>query len=236
MFLRLCFGLTCSRGSSFMMMMMIYLLEVRRCQFVQAEKRGPRIEARSGALTAQARFLGQRPGFPSSSPQTGWPRHSLMPPVRTPVPPPTPLSASCAWPFSLAVCCASWLLLEQEGFSIEVRQRCVGFQYPRAGRLQPPPALSPATSSSMMIFFCVHATVSVCHVAPGQNPMGSDLPPLVRKGALTVSGSAPSPCSVLGSAPFGRRHHRRCMMMIFSARSCRTHPTPRNCLSGPYRP
>ena len=32
-----------------------------------------------------ARFSGRRPGIPSSSPQTGWPRHSCMPQVRTPV-------------------------------------------------------------------------------------------------------------------------------------------------------
>ena len=94
-----------------------------------------------------ARSLGRRPGFPSSSPQTGWPRHFRMPPERTlvtlvphgswvgalrrPIQVHHPNSTPLAFVFSLLLgrLLRILLLIKQEGFGIEVRQRCVGFQY-----------------------------------------------------------------------------------------------------------
>ena len=57
---------------------------MRRCRCVAAEKPCAPGSRRVLRRLRMARFLGRRPRFPSSSPQTGWPWHSRMPPVRTP--------------------------------------------------------------------------------------------------------------------------------------------------------
>ena len=94
---------------------------------------------------SDSRSLGRRPGFPSSHAQTGWLKHSRMPPVRTPitlVPDDTPVNVSCASSSS-----SSWPPAESRA-----PPQIGGFRWPRSYR---PPAfcagrllLRPAPQSS----------------------------------------------------------------------------------------
>ena len=58
-----------------------------------------------------------------------WTRHSRTPPVRTPVTQRTHANSTLLVLGLLGRRLSLLLLIKQEGFGIEVRQRCVSFQY-----------------------------------------------------------------------------------------------------------
>ena len=93
------------------------------------QKRVPRDR---GALTAQGSVLGSRaPGFPSSSLQTGWHRHSRTPQVRTPETPPNPAQRFFRMAFFLAVCCASCSSSSRRAAGFGFRSRWAAFSTSR---------------------------------------------------------------------------------------------------------
>ena len=163
---------------------------LRRCRFVKASKRGPRVEARSGALTAQARFC-RRPGF-RPHPKLAGPgtracrRHEhRYPRLR---------SRLLAHGHFLG-------LIEQEGFSIEVRQRCVGFQYLALG------GVSLRQRCRQQLFFSFtgessaeDATLSIIGAGAARVPVGDEaVYSFTRVGAAQAAAGEDDMDSVAGS-------------------------------------